>query len=92
MTRAEFMAEVAKAAERFQKRRRRMRAVSEVSLDALAEAREADPMRGVRAARRVARCGKLRTNGKPCQAPRVRGATRCRWHGGLRQVHTTPET
>ncbi len=90
MTRAEFLAEVAGAAEKAQRRRRRMRAVSEVSLDALAEAREADPMRGIRAARRVARCGKLRTNGKPCRAPRVRGATRCRWHGGLRQVPHHP--
>ncbi len=90
MTRAEFMEEVAKAAVRFQKRRRRMRAVSEASLDALTEAREADPMRGVRAARRVARCGKLRTNGRICQAPRVRGATRCRWHGGLRMVPAHP--
>ena len=90
MTRAKFMEKVAQAAVRFQKHRRRMRAVSEVSLDALAEARAADPTRGIRAARRVARCGKLRTNGKPCQAPRVRGATRCRWHGGLRQVPYHP--
>ena len=86
MTRAEFMEEVAKAALRFQKRRRRPRVMAETSLDALAVARAADPLRGVRAARRVARCRKRRTNGKLCQAPCVRGATRCRWHGGLRMV------
>ncbi len=91
MTRAQFLAEVAKAAELFQKRRRRMRTVAETSLDALAEAREADPMRGVRAARQVARCGKVkRSDGMPCRAPRVRGTTRCRWHGGLRQVPHHP--
>lgn len=90
MTRAEFFAEVAKAAVQFQKRRRRMRVVSEVSLEALAEARAADPTRGIRAARRAARCRKRRTNGKLCQAPCVRGATRCRWHGGLRMVPAHP--
>ena len=90
MTRAEFMEEVAKAAVLFQKRRRRPRVMAETSLDALAEARAADPTRGVRAARLVPRCGKQRTNGKPCQAPCVRGATRCRWHGGLRQVPAHP--
>ena len=90
MTRAEFMEEVAKAAVLFQKRRRRPRVMAETSLDALAEAREADPMRGVRAARRAARWRKRRTNGKLCQAPCVRGATRCRWHGGLRMVPAHP--
>jgi hypothetical protein len=90
MTRSDFLAEVAKAAEKVQRRRRRMRVIAETSLDALAEARGADPMRGVRAARQVPRCGKLRSNGRPCQAPRLRGATRCRWHGGLRQVPEHP--
>ena len=90
MTRAKFMEEVAKASVLFQKRRRRPRVMVETSLDALAEAREADPLRGVRAARRAARCRKRRTNGKLCQAPCVRGATRCRWHGGLRQVPDHP--
>ncbi len=90
MKRNEFMVEVSKAADRFQRRRRRMRVMSEASLEALAEARQKDPLRGVRAARRVARCGKRRTNGRLCQAPRVRGATRCRWHGGLRQVPDHP--
>jgi hypothetical protein len=90
MTRAEFLAKVTKAADRARKRRRRMRTVAETSLDALADARDADPMRGVRAARQAPRCGKLRRNGQPCRAPRLRGATRCRWHGGLRQVPDHP--
>ncbi len=89
MNRVDFLAEVAKVADRAQ--RRRTRAVAETSLDALAESREADPMRGVRAARQVLRCGKIkRSDGQPCRAPRLRGATRCRWHGGLRQVPEHP--
>jgi hypothetical protein len=90
MTRSEFLAEVAKAAAKAQRRRRRMRTIDEASLDALAEARKSDPMRGIRVARQVPRCGKVRTNGQPCQAPRLRNATRCRWHGGLRQVPSHP--
>lgn len=91
MKQSEFLAQVAQAAEKVQRRRRRMRAVAETSLDALAEARETDSMRGVRAARQAPRCGKIkRSDGQPCRAPRVRGATRCRWHGGLRQVPAHP--
>ena len=86
MTRAQFLAEVEKAAERTRKRRRRPLIMAETSLDALAGARAADPMRGVRAARLVPRCGKIKTTDRrPCQSPFVRGGTRCWRHGGLRQ-------
>jgi hypothetical protein len=84
-TRAQFMEEVAEAALRFQKRRRRLRSVSENSLRALDEARAEDPLRGVKAARRAPRCTKIRTNGKPCRAPAIKGVELCRWHGGLRR-------
>lgn len=48
-------------------------------------------MRGIKVARQVPRCGKVkRSDGQPCRAPRVRGATRCRWHGGLREVPNHP--
>ena len=91
MTRAEFMVEVSKAADLYQKRRRRMRVMSEASLDALAEARQKDPLRGVRAARLVPRCGKVKsTDRRPCKSPCVRGGTRCWRHGGLRQNPSHP--
>jgi len=91
MTRTQFLAEVEKAAERTRKRRRRPRIMAETSLDALAGARAADPMRGVRAARLVPRCGKIKTTDRrPCKSPCVRGGTRCWRHGGLRQVPGHP--
>ena len=90
MTRSEFLAEVAKAEKRARKRRR-PRVMAETSLDALAAARAADPMRGVRAARLAPRCNKVkRSDGRPCRSPCLRGATRCERHGGLRQVPNHP--
>ena len=90
MTRSEFLAEVAKAEKRARKRRR-PRVMAETSLDALAAAREADPTRGVRAARLVPRCNKIkRSDGRLCKSPCVRGGTRCWRHGGLRQVPDHP--
>ena len=91
MIREEFLAAVEKAEKRARKRRRRPRVMAETSLDALAAAREADPMRGVRAARQAPRCGKVkRTDRRPCKSPCVRGGTRCWRHGGLRQVPDHP--
>ena len=90
MTRSEFLAAVEKAEKRARKRRR-PRVMAETSLDALAGAREADPLRGVRAARLVPRCGKIKTTDRrPCKSPCVRGGTRCWRHGGLRQAPSHP--
>lgn len=91
MKRSDFLSEVAKAAGKAQRRRRRMRTIHENSLDALTAARAEDPARGVRAARQVPRCGKIKkSDGRPCRAPRIRGASKCRWHGGLREVPNHP--
>ena len=90
MTRAEFLSAVEKA-EKKARKRRRPRVMAEASLDALAAARAADPMRGVHAARQAPRCGKVkRSDGRPCRSPCLRGATRCERHGGLRQVPNHP--
>jgi glucans biosynthesis protein len=86
-----FLAAVAEAARRaIKKRGTRGLNISPASLRALDVARSSDRTRGVRAARRAPRCDKIRTNGLPCRAPALRGATRCRWHGGLRQVVNHP--
>ncbi|MEE9196076.1 MAG: hypothetical protein V3U44_09560 [Alphaproteobacteria bacterium] len=77
MTRAEFLEKVAKAEKRARKRRR-PRVMAEASLDALAAARAADPLRGVRAARLVPRCGKVKTTpaSRPvCAVERAAGTT-----------------
>jgi len=90
MTRAEFLAAVEKA-EKKALGRRRPRIMAEGSLTALAGAREADPMRGVHAARLVPRCGKVKTTDRrPCKSPCVRGGTRCWRHGGLKQNPSHP--
>ncbi len=90
MTRSEFLVAVEKAEKKVRKRRR-PRVMAESSLDALAAARAADPMRGVCAARLVPRCGKIKTTDRrPCKSPCVRGGTRCWRHGGLRQVPNHP--
>ena len=90
MTRAEFLAAVEKA-EKKARKRRRPRIMARASLTALAAARAADPMRGVRAARLAPRCNKVkRSDGRPCRSPCLRGATRCERHGGLRQVPNHP--
>lgn len=71
--------------------RHRPKLPSDGSLEALAAAREADPMRGVREARQAARCGATcKRTGRPCRQPAVRGATRCRMHGGLREAPEHP--
>ncbi len=91
MTREAFLVAVAKAAEGTRKSRRRPRVMAEASLDALAAARAADPMRGVRAARLALRCGKIKTTDqRPCKSPRVRGGKRCWRHGGLKQNPSHP--
>ncbi len=90
MTRSEFLAAVEKAEKRARKRRR-PRVMAEASINALAGAREADPMRGVHAARLVSRCGKVKsTDQRPCKSPCVRGGTRCWRHGGLKQNPSHP--
>ena len=90
MTRAEFLVAVEKA-EKKARKRRRPRIMARASLTALAAARAADPMRGVRAARLAPRCNKVkRSDGRPCRSPCLRGATRCERHGGLRQVPNHP--
>lgn len=42
------------------------------------------------ALRAAPRCSKLNRQGRPCGMPALVGATRCRMHGGLRQVPDHP--
>lgn len=77
-----FVAEIADAAARRARRRRHTAA----QLEALAKARQDDPMRGVRAAREAPRCTGRNRRGQPCGAPAMRGADRCAQHGGRRRA------
>lgn len=76
---ARLIAEIAKAVG---DRPRKPKNTSRAQLANLEQAREADPMRGVRAARCALRCTATNRDGRPCMAPAMRGTDRCAQHGG----------
>jgi len=73
---------IAEIAEAVRDRSKKPRNASRAQLANLERAREADPLRGVKAARCAPRCSATNREGRPCMAPAMRGTDRCAQHGG----------
>lgn len=78
-----FYDQVAKAARRLPRRTRQGR-------PAVANLSEEGRAMGLASMRSAPRCSASKRDGEPCKNPRVNGGTKCRMHGGLRQVPEHP--